>query len=536
MSENLFCPNCGTKLSADDAFCPNCGFNLAEFNAKQNSKPATKPDESKNAQPTKNAKPAAPAQPAPSQGQPAPVQAQQTANGPAQPQAPQSGQPQGPQQPINPAQAPQQPNGQPQMSQQPINPGQPQAPQQPMGAQQPNGQAPGPQPNGPGLPPNGQVQQPGQPMPGQPMQQPNQPGVQNFQQPVQNGNVQANQAPQDFQQPAQGQTQSTTKPSKKKKSHKGLISIIVILVVLIGGYFAGSQMYSRSSQASSLASDLSSGDTSKMANTAVDSDGNALKAKDMEPLSALFLQDNDAKTQVKRIIENSDGSAKAADDSDVSDANFQLVQDGKYLGLFPKYKIQIKTQPIKIYTNANSPSFKIDGKTVSAAKTSNGYKIEDQMPGVYTIELSGDGKTSTKKVTIPLTGTPEFKTMNVSDSNSSDDSEDADSNDNGSDNDVDSNDDNDSDSSDFSRVSSNPQRSDLIGTWYDDNDDYFTFNSDGTYQKAGASGTWTVTGKYNGAIRVKFVDDTNKAGSWTAEFGFTDSDHMSNDNGNNFSR
>jgi len=33
MSEKtLFCPNCRTKVTAEDKFCPNCGFNLNQFN------------------------------------------------------------------------------------------------------------------------------------------------------------------------------------------------------------------------------------------------------------------------------------------------------------------------------------------------------------------------------------------------------------------------------------------------------------------------------------------------------------------------
>ncbi|AKP67483.1 zinc ribbon domain-containing protein [Companilactobacillus ginsenosidimutans] len=469
MSENLFCPNCGTKISSDDVFCPNCGYGLAEFN-KQRQQAAAQNTSADNQATNEQQS----VQPDPTAQPTEPVQNQQTSSAQNQQAAP-----------VDPAQQ--------------------------QGTQQsaPQNQQPNPQ----------QSQQFNQ-----------QPNQQQMQQPVQ---------------PQQNQAQNNqAKPSKKprRKHHRGLVSIIVILIILVGGYFIGSQMFSKSSQLSSLANAMSSGDTSQMSDASVDTNGKTISSSDLEPLSALFQQDSSAKDQIKRIVQNDNGDAKAddVDDSNDSDTNFKVVEVGKYLGMFPKYKVQIKTQPINIDTDVSDPEIKVNNKTVSAAKTDDGYKVEDQLPGVYTVQVSADGKSKSKKITIPLAGNPEFKSMNVNGTKDSDDDDDndADSNDDSdnssssshsSSSDVDDNDDSDSSSSSASK-------SDLYGTWTDDDGNEFDCYSDGTYTLGDDSGSWKVTGQTSDTISVYFNNSGGQGGGWSTTFTINGDDSITNSQGATFTK
>nr|WP_300562681.1 zinc-ribbon domain-containing protein [Companilactobacillus sp.] len=556
MSEKtLFCPNCGTKVTSGDVFCPNCGFDLRKFNASYddgsksaNPQPApqnpSNNQSAKSAQPTKAEaprdtvkKPVTPKKPAPvvapnpssenkatepqtaqaaSTNQnpvngPAPKQAPvqkpannhgQVANAQSHAEAPQNNHPvQNPN--MQPGNHPQ--NGRPNQNQanmqqnsRPQNAG----PNQGPANMQPNGR---PNPNQPGMPQNGNPQMPNQ-----------------------------NQA-------AQQQNMATAKPKKKKK-HVGLIAIAIVVIILVGGYFGGSQYYSKPHQVDALATSLSSGDTGQMAAASVDENGDSLNSQDLEELSALFLKSPSSKTQIKRIIQNGNGDAQAAVSEDSgSDTNFKVVQAGKFLGIYPKYRVQIKGQELRIGTNAKSPAISVDGNNSSFTKSGSTYKVANQLPGVHKVKVSEGSKTATKEITVPLAGNPEYKTINVKHAKKAA-KETTTVDDSSSDDDVDSNDSSsrssssDSDSS-SSSSSSAASRSNLIGNWTDDDGNAFHFNSDGSYSGDGLdSGTWKVTSVHGDQISVNFNSDGGQSNGWSTTFTFDDSDDMTNSDGVNFTR
>lgn len=482
MSEKtLFCPNCGTKVSAGDVFCPNCGYNLAEFNKSYNDR--------SNGADQQNQVPDANNNVAKAQPQSQPVESK-----PNKQTAADQGVAQKPNQDQNQATQP----NQAQMNQTAGQPSQAQMNQNAGSAQNQSGQA--------------------------------QANQNQAQRPAQNQQAQQNAV--------------ATKPKKKKKHH-GLLFLFIVIILIVVAYFGGSQYYSKPHQVDALANSLSSGDTSKMAAASVDENQKPLNSKDLEPLSALFVQSSSYKKQVKRIVQNNNGDAKADSTDDSDSTNFKVVKVGSFLGIYPKYRVEIKKQAIKISTNAKNPAFKVNGTAASAANNGDSYTINDQLPGVYTIEVNGAGKKATKKVTVPLTGDPEFKTINVKKDKkqpAKDTSDDSDrvSRDTDTDDDDDDDYDTDDSSDDYSDSSDsvdNVSKSDLYGDWTDDNGNNFHFGSDGSYSGDGLpSGTWKVTSRSGSSISVNFNADGNQSAGWSTTFDFDDMNSMTNSDGTEFTR
>lgn len=519
MNENTtFCPNCGTKVQIGDVFCPNCGYNLADFNEKytnslnEDNNVSTTPDQN-TVSPADQAKAQSMSKKSDDEAAESTSSSESNdtdqtdlANGNDQTdQATNNGSNQTPNnssvdqnngEPTN-------NNVDPSQNNDPANNTDPSQNADPNNFDQAQN--------------NGQMNQAGQMQYDQNQSNAQaQNGANNFNQ---NGPVDPNFDPNQQVQ----QNNVATKPkkkNKKKKKHRGLLFFFILIIVAAGAYFGGTQYYSRPRQVDMLANNLSSGDTEKMSSVAVDENGDQIKSDDLEPLSALFLQDKTNKDQIKRIVQSGNGDVKAAsDDEDESGTNFEVVQSGKFLGIYPKYRVQIKKQEIRISTNAKNPAIKVNGKAASATNKGGKYIIDNQYPGVYTVQINGSGKKASKKVEVPLAGDPEFKTINVKKDKKKkestktkiiyrdyDDDDDSDSS-----SDYDDSDDYDSDST---------SSSDLVGTWSnDDNDSTFTFYDDGTYDRDDGdvsdikSGSYTVTKISGNTIHVNFKDGSGGPGN-----------------------
>lgn len=490
--KTTFCPNCGTKVQIGDVFCPNCGYNLSDFNKKYNE--ILKDSDAAKSTAAKPS-PASPAAQANAQSMSKDTNAtdlEDDSNEPVHDQ-------------TEPKDSAQNDADEKASDNNESNQSADQAPEKNQNSTNTEEQAP--KVNNQQAVPNQQTQLDQN----QNNAQQPQSGVNNFNQ--NNPNEQGFNPDQAVQ---QNQANNVAKkPKKKKKHHRGLITLFILIIALVGAYFGGTQYYSRPRQVDMLANNLSSGDTEKMASVAVDENGNQLNSSDLEPLSALYLQDNNNKDQIKRIVQNGNGDVKAASDDDQSSTNFEVVQTGKFLGIYPKYRVQIKKQEIKISTNAKNPAIKVNGKSASATNKGGKYIIDDQYPGVYTIQINGSGKKATKKVVVPLAGDPEFKTINVKKDKKKKEStktkiiyRDTDSDDD----DYDSSSDYDDDD-DYDDDSDSVSGSDLVGKWSnDDNDATFTFYDDGTYDRDDGdgsdikSGTYTVTKVSGNTVHVNFKD------------------------------
>lgn len=300
------------------------------------------------------------------------------------------------------------------------------------------------------------------------------------------------------------QTTDSTVVKKKKKHHPFLWILLILILLIGGGYLAGSTYYSKESQTSKLARDMSSGDTSRMESAAVDENKNKIDDDDLEPLEALFLQKPSQKRVVKRIIQN--GSANT---------NFDVVKTGRYWGIFPKYRVQLKKQSIKLDTNVDDPTFSLNGNDVAYSHNASGYTLSPHLPGVYTVKIESltNDKSVSKRITIPLAGEPEYNSLDVKVKKKTKKKtvkKTTDADENKKDNETDSDEDEDDDDN-----NDNVDKDELLGTWKNsDNDTSLIFNSDGTYETTDNSGesvnngTFTINLIHNKTIYVTFQSES----------------------------
>ncbi|WP_125770512.1 zinc-ribbon domain-containing protein [Companilactobacillus furfuricola] len=176
---------------------------------------------------------------------------------------------------------------------------------------------------------------------------------------------------------------------KRKSKRAPIIAGLLLVLIIVGGYYAGSKHYSKASQVSALRDEVTSGTTSKMKSALVDSDGKPLSAKQIDALKRLYLASPDATKNIEKEI--TDNSTK-----DV----FTVTTAGKYFGLFDKYKVKVTPKILFINTNIENPAFFINGKSIAATKASGEYRIADLTPGVYDLKVKGSDNSKSEQVNI----------------------------------------------------------------------------------------------------------------------------------------
>jgi len=325
--------------------------------------------------------------------------------------------------------------------------------------------------------------------------------------------------------------QATTDNLAKKpqrNSSKKLMPLLATVVILLVAYFGGSWYYSKNRQSQSLATDLTSGMTTKMASATVDAAGNHLAASELTPLVDLYNKDSTSAKEVSNAVQFPQGYN-----------NFKLVQTGKYLGLYPKYKVQVSKQYIEIDTNVTNPIFTVDGKKVASINNGDEYKLDQNIPGVHKVSVESGSTKKSKSVLIPASGKANLYTIDIaekakkttskstdtSDSNNDDSKLFADAVKNASSHhtsrapssDTDSDDDSDSDDTD------------LLGSWSNDSSTV-TFNDDGTYSLDDKHGTYKVESQSGDQITINYSEDGNSGSGWTATYTIKDDELELNSN------
>ncbi|MQS76232.1 zinc ribbon domain-containing protein [Companilactobacillus halodurans] len=321
-------------------------------------------------------------------------------------------------------------------------------------------------------------------------------------------------------------TQSTPPAPKRKKGHGKIIALIILIIILIGGYFVGNMYYSQARQTQSLQDEVTSGTTSKMKDALINEDGDQFSTDQIGALKRLYSKSSSAIKDIEaQISENQ------------SNNTFYIKQSGKYFLLYPKYKVVMKTKTLNIDTNINNPTFSIDGKSVAARSANGEYRIDDMSAGVYDLKVSSNKKsnqTKSKQISISTDNEETDISMNVqkpkkskkttkkADSDNEKSSEDSD---NDSDSDIDSNDDSDSDSDEDSDVDdSSDDTSDdssddsIVGQYSGDPD--LSLYSDGTYDLGDQTGTYKIVENNDGHVKIQYNRDGG--GSITESYDYSD--------------
>lgn len=183
-------------------------------------------------------------------------------------------------------------------------------------------------------------------------------------------------------------------PAPRKNRRWPWISAVLVILVLAGGYFAGSMVYSKGRQVPALAQALASGDPQKMAAVAVDSQGTALSADQLKPLAALMKKQPAVAQKLKQAV-----SAETAK------GPVQVVASGRQLLVFPAYRVALQTMPVAVATNLSAPAFTLDGAAVTVSGASaRRYTLPQQLPGIHAVAVKGkqDGENKTLHQTVTL--------------------------------------------------------------------------------------------------------------------------------------
>ncbi|MQS89668.1 hypothetical protein FHL04_07540 [Lactobacillus salsicarnum] len=414
-------------------------------------------------------------------------------------------------------------------------------------ATKPNGPAPQnqrPMNNGP----QGQQNRPQGPVPNGPQgpipngQQPNNMAPQNTQQMNQASNTN---------QPTPNNSAPTTKKAKKaarKGKGKGKgnskwsqmnpklrIGLIVVGTLLVL-YLLGFWFYGQNRQVHSLEDKVTSGDVGQMRKALVMQDGSQLTEDQVDSLKRLYTKDDSTVSKIRTQIQANDQSK-----------TFSVVQQGRYMLLYKKYKILVSTKNVAVQTNITNPSFTVNGKTIAAKSFNDEYTLPEMTPGVYDVKAKSSTKSKQskfKQVEVGIDGSTSDVQMNVKkakkDKSSDDDTDtSSDNSDNGGDISEGSSDNgggssSSSSSNNSSSSSSSSSDSDLLGDYEGENDDDLSLYSDGTYQLGDKSGTYKVISNNGDHVRIQYNEDGG--GSVTESYGWDGDNLFSNKYNETWSR
>ncbi|MHC9537542.1 TcaA 3rd/4th domain-containing protein [Dellaglioa sp. BT-FLS60] len=173
------------------------------------------------------------------------------------------------------------------------------------------------------------------------------------------------------------QTRSAKPPiSGKTKFFRILIGAIIIII--LGGYYAGTKYYSKENQINRMTEALK---TDKNMKNYFSTSDTALKITDssMKPAS-------DAWNSAASLKEFKNGLTSSTNTSN----QFQLKENGKHWLLFPKYTANFSTVSVKLSTNTSGAVIKMNDKKIATANSDDYSKtITGLVPGSYKIEATG---------------------------------------------------------------------------------------------------------------------------------------------------
>lgn len=288
--------------------------------------------------------------------------------------------------------------------------------------------------------------------------------------------------------------QSNESAPKPKKNSWKIISIIIVILILVGGYFVGKSYYSKDNQVQRLQDEVISGTNSKMKDALVNEKGEKISNNQISALKRLYMLDNTATKNVTQEI-----------NSNQKDSTFSIQKYGNYFLVYPKYKVVMKDKILEISTNINNPTFKIDNKVVATKSVDGVNKIENLTPGVYDLKVFNSKKNSenkSKQISLTIEDNPTALTLNVkktkkvkkSKTNNKDDKTDI-NDDESTNNDSEDMKDNDNSSEDDS----------LFGRYTGDPD--LALYSDGTYDLGDKTGTYDILENNDGHVKIRYNQD-----------------------------
>ncbi|BDR58691.1 hypothetical protein [Xylocopilactobacillus apicola] len=176
-----------------------------------------------------------------------------------------------------------------------------------------------------------------------------------------------------------------------------LIAISVLILATGCLYVYGKFYYSRDSQLKEMAKQITSKNPEEIAQVAVDSNKRPLPVEELKPLSELYLSSDKERLVMKEKVEHATNSG-----------NVQVIEVGKILGLYPRYRVLLKPIPMTVKTNLKNVTVFVNGDTIEYFGN-QGKIVQNRLPGKYTINcvgLAGGTKQKLSK-TLLLSPVPE---------------------------------------------------------------------------------------------------------------------------------
>ena len=170
--------------------------------------------------------------------------------------------------------------------------------------------------------------------------------------------------------------------NQSKKTNKGIVAAVIVLVVLLGGYLFGRNYYTSAKQMDRFLTELadSKGDVSPYLTS---SDSSLEISKDeANAFRKMFTGD-------QKTID----SLKSALTSNMTYGRWTWVKSGHRLLVFPAYKLQVEPVYVRLYTNHSGVKvYRDDKKLTTTTAASQVVKVGPILPGRYTFKAAGTVK------------------------------------------------------------------------------------------------------------------------------------------------
>lgn len=182
--------------------------------------------------------------------------------------------------------------------------------------------------------------------------------------------------------PAPQAKQSSNEPVKPKKPFPKWASILILVLVLLlgGGYFFGKNYYQPNKQLDRAVAAIKN-DKDLPKHFATTDPNLKLTNKNLDPISQQMGKDKQKLSSFKSQLYNN---------GETSDGNFRFKQNGNAWLIFPKYSVFVKAAYPTISTNHSGISLYVNKDKVKTTTSSNQtVKVGPLVPGLYQLKSNG---------------------------------------------------------------------------------------------------------------------------------------------------
>ncbi|KRM92368.1 hypothetical protein FC87_GL000501 [Fructilactobacillus florum DSM 22689 = JCM 16035] len=144
-------------------------------------------------------------------------------------------------------------------------------------------------------------------------------------------------------------------------------------MLLGGGWYAGSQLYSRQRQIDQLMIGIKNNQNKVIMQKLTSTAGVKVNAQSVRPLLSYYQQHPQQLTRLQRDLEQHGSST----------AGFLVVKHGRYWGIFPKYQVQAQAVHPLVQTEKPKVTIRLNQQKVGQTADDGSLRLAPQLPGRY---------------------------------------------------------------------------------------------------------------------------------------------------------